>query len=125
MKNGDSGASQVNLNNVAMGEQTLIELFEALRTADVLTDLSMANCMITDSVAAHLVSAIESNKALEKLNVESNSITPQTLVKLFEVSEKERMISNPLERGKEEPFRPSSYPQLALELLVHPFNAFP
>ena len=64
----------------------LRDLFVALKANDSLLELNLANCMINDVAAPELVEAIEANKCLEKLNLESNSITPQTLVKIFEVS---------------------------------------
>ena len=60
-------------------------LFEALGTNETLEDLAMANTMLTDFAAANLAASIESNKSLEKVNIESNNVSPQTLVKLFEV----------------------------------------
>ena len=53
----------------------------------VLTDLSMSNCTIGDFAAANLACALENNKTLEKLSIESNNVSPQTLVKIFEVSD--------------------------------------
>ena len=52
----------------------------------VLTDLSMSNCTMGDFAAANLACALENNKTLEKLSIESNNVSPQTLVKIFEVS---------------------------------------
>eukprot|EP00094_Tigriopus_californicus_P010679 TCALIF_10298-PA protein Name:"Similar to TMOD1 Tropomodulin-1 (Homo sapiens)" AED:0.15 eAED:0.15 QI:0/0/0/0.66/0.5/0.66/3/0/357 len=94
LKAGDSSVATVNLNNVAMSEQTILDLFDALRHSDVLIDLSMANCMITDFVGCNLATALESNKTLEKLNIESNSITPQTLVKIFEAANVQQVLTN-------------------------------
>eukprot|EP00095_Tigriopus_kingsejongensis_P001615 snap_masked-scaffold289_size220122-processed-gene-1.0 protein:Tk01615 transcript:snap_masked-scaffold289_size220122-processed-gene-1.0-mRNA-1 annotation:"tropomodulin" len=94
LKSGDDDMAMVNLNNVPMGEQTLLDLFDALRHSEVLIDLSLANCMIPDFVAANLATALESNKTLEKLNVESNNITPQTLVKIFEAANVQMVLQN-------------------------------
>jgi len=48
----------------------------------------MANTMLGDFAAGNLAKSIESNKALEKINIESNNVSPQTLIKLFEVISK-------------------------------------
>lgn len=85
LKNGDENVKQVNLNNVPMSDTVLLELFEAMRHNDVLTDLSLANCTMGDFAACNLACALESNKCLEKLNLESNNVTPHTLIKIFEV----------------------------------------
>ena len=47
----------------------------------------MANTTLGDFAAANLAGSIESNKSLEKINIESNNVSPQTLVKLFEVKQ--------------------------------------
>lgn len=85
---------EVNLNNVPMGEPQLSELFDALKKNDSLLDLSLANCMIGDAMGAKLAFAIEENTALKKLNVESNSITPQTLVKIFEAANAQQVLQD-------------------------------
>lgn len=46
----------------------------------------MANTTLGDFAAANLACAVESNKCLEKINLESNNVSPQTLVKLFEAA---------------------------------------
>ena len=76
----------MNLNNVPVSEKQFLAMFEALKTNETLEDLSMANTTLGDFAAANLACSIESNKALEKVNIESNNVTPQTLVKLFEVN---------------------------------------
>ena len=45
----------------------------------------MSNCTMGDFAAANLACALENNKTLEKLSIESNNVSPQTLVKIFEV----------------------------------------
>ena len=60
-------------------------MFDALKNNESLEDLSMANTTLGDFAAANLACSIESNKGLEKINIESNNVSPQTLVKLFEV----------------------------------------
>jgi len=59
-------------------------LFDALERNDKLVELYMANTMLTDTAAAILGSALESNKTLEKLNIESNSVSPQTVARIVE-----------------------------------------
>ena len=73
------------MNNVPVSEKQFIAIFDALSTNETLEDLSMANTTLGDFAAAKLAGSVESNKALEKVNIESNNVTPQTLVKLFEV----------------------------------------
>lgn len=74
----------VNLNNVPVQENTFIELFDALERNNHLTELQAANCQLTDAAATILASALENNKTLEKLNIESNSVSPQTLTRILE-----------------------------------------
>ena len=68
----------------------------------MLTDLSMSNCTMGDFAAANLACALENNKTLEKLSIESNNVSPQTLVKIFEVRMKR---SGPFVRVKNNFFR--------------------
>lgn len=74
------------MNNVPVSEKQFMAMFEALKNNESLEDLSMANTTLGDFAAANLANSIESNKALEKINIESNNVSPQTLVKLFEVN---------------------------------------
>ena len=73
------------MNNVPVSEKQFIAIFDALSTNETLEDLSMANTTLGDFAASKLAASVESNKALEKVNIESNNVSPQTLVKLFEV----------------------------------------
>ena len=62
-----------------------IIFFQALRNNETLTELSMANTTLGDYGAANLAAALEANATLQKLNIESNNVSPQCLVKIFEV----------------------------------------
>ena len=79
------------MNNVPVSEKQFIKIFDALRTNETLEELSMANTTLGDFAAANLAGSVESNKRLEKVNIESNNVSPQTLVKLFEVSQSDRI----------------------------------
>lgn len=82
----DKSLKVANLNNIPMGEEQFIEMFDALKNNEVLEELSLSNTTMGDFSAANLAAAIESNATLLKLSVESNNISPACLVKLFEVS---------------------------------------
>jgi len=86
LKDGNSDMDKVNLNNVPVSENLFLDLFDALRHNSCLTELQLANTTLTDFAAANLAAALESNKHLEKLNIESNNVSPQTLIKLFEAA---------------------------------------
>merc|ERR1719225_1184624 len=86
IKSGDSSLKTANLNNIPISEERFLILCEALRNNEVLEELSMANTMMGDFVAANLAAALESNTKLLKLNIESNNISPQCLVKIFEAA---------------------------------------
>ena len=62
-----------------------MDLCQALRNNETLTELSLANTTLNDYGAANLAAALESNAALLKINIESNNVSPQCLVKIFEV----------------------------------------
>jgi len=84
VKANDPSTKRVNLNNVPTQENVFIEMFDALEKNDQLLELSLANTMLTDTAAAILAQALENNKTLEKLNIESNSVTPQTIARIVE-----------------------------------------
>lgn len=84
IKSGD--IKTANLNNVPISEERFLTLFEALRNNETLTELSLANTTLGDYGAANLAAALESNSTLLKLNLESNNVSPQCLVKIFEVN---------------------------------------
>jgi len=84
VKSNDPNTKRVNLNNVPVQENIFIELFDALEKNDQLVELSLANTMLTDTAAAILASALATNKSLEKLNIESNSVSPQTVARMVE-----------------------------------------
>lgn len=86
LKEDDKETKDVNLNNVPVSENQFLEIFEALRHNDTLEQLAIANTTLGDFAAANLACSIESNKRLEKINLESNNVSPQTLVKLFEAA---------------------------------------
>ena len=80
----DDGQKEVNLNNVPVEEKVFMEIFGALKENKVLSGLSIANTNLTDWAACNLAHTLECNDTIEKLNIESNNVTPQTLSKLFE-----------------------------------------
>lgn len=86
LKEADPETVKVILNNVPVSENQFLEIFDCLRTNQSLTEFSASNTTLTDFAAANLACALESNKNLEKLNIESNNVTPQTLVKIFEAA---------------------------------------
>ena len=74
------------MNNVPVSEGQFLDIFDAMRHNETLKELSLSNTTLGDFAAANLATAVESNKHLQKINIESNNVSPQTLVKLFEVS---------------------------------------
>jgi len=91
MKAGD--IKTANLNNVPMGEEKALEIFQALRNNETLTELSMANTTLGDYGAANLAAALEANATLQKLNIESNNVSPQCLVKIFEAANVQQVLT--------------------------------
>jgi tropomodulin len=80
----DPKTKTINLNNVFVSETTVTELFYALERNDQLIELQLANSQLTDAAAVILASSLEVNKTLEKINIESNNVSPQTLARLVE-----------------------------------------
>lgn len=86
LKAGHRATKKANLNNVRIKEEKFIEMFAALKENSSLEELTIANTTLSDFAAANLARALEENIRLEKLNIESNNVTPTTLVKIFDVS---------------------------------------
>jgi len=86
LKEGDKDLDKVNLNNVPVSEGQFLDIFDAMRHNETLKELSLSNTTLGDFAAANLATAVESNKHLQKINIESNNVSPQTLVKLFEAA---------------------------------------
>ncbi len=57
-----------------------------MRDNNATLELSMANCTMGDNAAAALAVALEHNTTLEKLNIETNRVGGQALVKIFEAA---------------------------------------
>ena len=92
LKSQDRGTKSVNLNNVPLSEDQFVSLFEALKNYETLVELRIANTPLGDFSIVNLAVAIESNSTLQKLNIESNCVSPQCLVKIFEVSRVDRTV---------------------------------
>jgi len=93
LRDNDKKMDKVNLNNVYVKEEQFLEIFDALRHNETLLDLSMANTTLGDFAAANLACSLEDNKTLEKLNIESNNISPQTLIKIFEAANAQQVVT--------------------------------
>lgn len=94
LKANDRSTASANLNNVPMSEEKLLELFEAMRVNKTLIELKIANTTMGDFAAANLAAALECNTNLEKLNIESNNVSPQCLVKIFEAANVQQVLSD-------------------------------
>lgn len=94
IKANDADTTSVNLNNVMVNETVFIEMFEALEHNDRLTELCLANTSMTDTAAAVLATVLEVNKTLVTVNLESNTISPQTMAKIFEAINVHQTVVN-------------------------------
>ena len=72
---------------VLVGLYTVFYLFEnqPFRNNHTMEELSISNTTLTDWAACNLACALQNNIRLERINLESNNVTPSTLVKIFEV----------------------------------------
>lgn len=81
----DKDTKDVNLNNIKdIDEKVFCEIFSAIANNDTLLRFECANCDVSDFAAASLNVAMEQNRNLKSLNLESNRIGPDTLAGLFE-----------------------------------------
>ena len=85
LKAGHRGTRTANLNNVPIKEEKFLELFLSLQENSTLEELTIANTTLSDYAAGQLAKSLEENIRLERLNLESNNVSPSTLQKIFEV----------------------------------------
>lgn len=79
----DSSLRKLNWNNIKnISKEKFKRLFEGLKTNTNLEELSLANTDLTDGPVEILIQAVEQNKTLKSLNVESNYLTPRTICDL-------------------------------------------
>uniref|UniRef100_A0A0K2UQS1 Tropomodulin n=1 Tax=Lepeophtheirus salmonis TaxID=72036 RepID=A0A0K2UQS1_LEPSM len=93
LKESDAEMKSANLNNVVVSESQFLEMFDALRHNDSLTELSLSNTTLGDFATANLACSLKQNKTLEKLNIESNNISPPTLIKIFEAMNESQTLT--------------------------------
>ena len=86
MKAGYRGSQKANFNNIAIKEEKFLELFDTLKDDYTLEELTLANTTLSDYAAGQLAKSLEDNGRLERINLESNNVSPNTLLKIFEVS---------------------------------------
>lgn len=94
LKAGHRATKKANLNNVRIKEEKFIEMFAALKENSSLEELTIANTTLSDFAAANLARALEENIRLEKLNIESNNVTPTTLVKIFDSANVQQQLTD-------------------------------
>jgi len=112
----DSKVTKINLSNTPISEevrtinvfvqkatlflQLLVAFFHSLRLNEHLRELSLANIGMSDFLAFELANSLKENKSLAKLNIESNFVKAETLVKFFEVSRKNKYHLQTLNMAK-------------------------
>ena len=86
MKAGYRGTKKANFNNIPIKEEKFLELFDTLKDDFTLEELTLANTTLSDYAAGQLAKSLEDNGRLERINLESNNVSPNTLLKIFEVN---------------------------------------
>merc|ERR1712223_1727921 len=94
LKAGHRGTRTANLNNVRIKEEKFLELFESLQENSTLEELTIANTPLSDFAAGQLAKSLEDNIRLERLNIESNNVSPSTLLKIFEASNVQQQLTD-------------------------------
>ncbi|XP_055332694.1 tropomodulin-like isoform X2 [Paramacrobiotus metropolitanus] len=84
VKKNDSSLKELNWNNIKnISIEKFHQLFEGLKSNTHLQSLSLANTRMTDHAAKPLAQALEENKTLKTLNVETNYLAGETVVELI------------------------------------------
>jgi len=91
---GHRGTRTANLNNIPIKEEKFLELFDSLKDNSTLEELTLANTTLSDYAAGQLAKTLEDNIRLERLNLESNNVSPNTLVKIFEAANIQQQLTD-------------------------------
>jgi len=94
MKAGYRGTKKANFNNIAIKEEKFLELFDTLKDDFTLEELTLANTTLSDYAAGQLAKSLEDNGRLERINLESNNISPSTLLKIFEAANIQQQLTD-------------------------------
>merc|ERR1712045_475458 len=94
LKAGHRGTRTANLNNVPIKEEKFLELFQSLQENSTLEELTIANTTLSDFAAGQLAKSLEDNIRLERLNLESNNVSPSTLQKIFEAANVQQQLTD-------------------------------
>ncbi|CAG2199773.1 TMOD [Mytilus edulis] len=93
LKDNDSSLKHLNLNNIKnISLERLCEFCEALKTNTQLETLEMASTAATDKVAKTLAKALEDNKTLKNLNIESNFISGEAILEIMKAINKNMTV---------------------------------
>lgn len=79
----DAKTIEICLNNIKLSDDQLSRLFRGLEVNTRLEVLSMSNVGLTDRTAELLAQAIEKNSTIRVINVETNQISANGIVRLF------------------------------------------
>jgi len=89
----DAKLKHLNLNNIKnISFERLEAICEGLKTNTELETLEMASVAMTDRVAKKLAAALQENKTLKNLNVESNFISGDLLVEILKAVNKNQTV---------------------------------
>lgn len=93
LKANHRGTKKANLNNIRIKEEKFLELFQALGENSCMEELTIANTTLSDYAASKLPQSLEDNIRLERLNIESNNVSPGTLAKIFEAANVQQQLT--------------------------------
>jgi len=82
VRDDDYNLTKLNLNNIQLSDQQFVSLFDALKSNTHLENLSLCNTGLGDKPGLLLADVLEKNTSLRTINMESNNLSPSTLVAL-------------------------------------------
>ncbi|KAI3390197.1 hypothetical protein SNEBB_006617 [Seison nebaliae] len=81
LRNNEESLTSLNLNNIKdLKVDTLEEIVEAMGDNHQLKAVAMANVNLNDKLGKKVADMLDKNEHLESLNIESNNLTPQSMV---------------------------------------------
>ncbi|XP_064645354.1 tropomodulin-like [Lineus longissimus] len=95
LEDDDPDLKDLNINNIKnISEERFEGLFNALKNNTHLKSFTMANTKASDRHVKALVAALEGNKSLETVNVESNFLSGEMIVQLLEAINVNKSVKN-------------------------------
>ncbi|KAL0245969.1 hypothetical protein GEMRC1_007185 [Eukaryota sp. GEM-RC1] len=85
---------ELTINNCRFSPSSINILCDLIRVSDSLTSIDFNNCGLTDDNVLKLINAVQSNRSIRKINLNSNSSGLFSLITLFDLISNQQLTPN-------------------------------